>query len=273
LKDLDANDLSPPFGAFEPTPMQRRVVHFVRATPLNRGVFRDRVVRLLQWFRPGPIDWQVGGAAFRLHLAGNGTDIGLLLKPDFDRAEIAFLAEAARGSVFVDVGANVGAYALLVAAAAERKCRVVAVEPLPAVAAQLRANIAATGLQNVAVLEHAVGETEGHVSLAVNEANLGASSVGRGGTTVRLRPLLDALREADVDAIGAMKIDVEGYEDRVLVPFMQSAPRTMWPCRIVIEHLQRSDWQTDCISMLSQHGYAAVGMTRSNTLFELRKAA
>ena len=118
-----------PFGAYAPSAMQRRVIAAVRATPLHRGVFRDAVVRALLWLRPRPIDWQVNGAAFRLRLQGNGTDIGLLLKPDFDATEIAFLADAARDGVFVDVGANIGAYTMLVAAAAGR-CRVLAIEPL-----------------------------------------------------------------------------------------------------------------------------------------------
>ena len=108
----------------------------------------------------GPIDWQVDGAAFRLRLEGNGTDIGLLLKPDFDGTEIAFLAEAAKDGVFVDVGANIGAYTMLVAAAAGR-CRVLAIEPLATLAAQLRTNVALNGFREVTVMEHAVGEVEG----------------------------------------------------------------------------------------------------------------
>jgi FkbM family methyltransferase len=256
-----------PFGAYAPSAMQRRVIAAVRATPLHRGVFRDAVVRALLWLRPGPIDWQVNGASFRLRLQGNGTDIGLLLKPAFDAVEIAFLAEAARDGVFVDVGANIGAYTVLVAAAAGR-CRVLAIEPLAILAAQLRANVALNNFREVTVIEHAVGEAEGRISLAVDAANLGATSAsGEGGShAVQVRPLFAALRDAGVDGVSALKIDVEGYEDRVLVPFFGSAPRGLWPRRVVIEHLQRRDWRQDCITDMRDRGYVIAGETRSNTL-------
>ena len=256
-----------PFGAYAPSAMQRRIIAAVRATPLHRGVFRDAVVGLLLRLRPGPIDWQVEGAVFRLRLAGNGTDIGLLLKPGFDATEIAFLAEVAKEGMFVDVGANIGAYTMLVAAAAGR-CRVLAIEPLATLAAKLRTNVALNGFCEVTVMEHAVGETEGRLSLTVDADNLGATSAsGDGGShAVQVRPLLATLRDAGTEEVSALKIDVEGYEDRVLVPFFADAPRELWPGRVVIEHLQRRDWRQDCIADMVGRGYAIAGETRSNTL-------
>jgi FkbM family methyltransferase len=267
LRTAHEGESNEPFGAYAPSATQRRVIAAVRATPLHRGVFRDAVVRALLWLRPGPIDWRVDGAAFRLRLEGNGTDIGLLLKPAFDAVEIAFLVEAARDGVFVDVGANIGAYTVLVAAAAGR-CRVLAIEPLAILAAQLRDNVALSNFREVTVIEHAVGEAEGRLSLAVDTANLGATSAtGEGGShAVQVRPLFAALRDAGVDGVSALKIDVEGYEDRVLVPFFASAPRGLWPRRVVIEHLQRRDWRQDCITDMRDRGYVIAGETRSNTL-------
>lgn len=267
VKRVDARDDIEPFGTYAPTPAQRRFIALARRTPLGRGILRSPAAHFARWLRPGPIDRRVDGAAFRLQLQGNGTDIALLLKPGFDQREIAFLAEASAGGVFVDLGANVGAYTLLVAAATRWNCRVVAVEPLEFVAAQLRANAALNGFGGVTVIVHAVGEAEGDLALAVDTANLGATSAhGEGGLVARMRPLTAVLRDAGVTAVAALKIDVEGYEDRVMLPFLRDAPPDLWPRRVVIEHSERHAWREDPIAAMQSAGYAVVGSTRSNSL-------
>ncbi|MGE0750641.1 MAG: FkbM family methyltransferase [Variibacter sp.] len=267
----DSTQIEPPvFGAYAPSALQQRIIAFARATPLHHGRLRNGVVRLLAHVRPGPIDWRVGGGAFRLRLDHNGTDRALLLKPDFEASEIAFLAATACDGVFVDVGANVGAYTILVSAATGGGCRVLAIEPLKILADQLRANAALSGFDKVTVLGHALSAKEGELPLRVNGANLGASAIGgKGDYMVRARPLLDTILDAGIAAVDALKIDIEGHEDRVLVPFFSAAPRSLWPRRIVIEHLHRAAWQRDCIADMLARGYAVTGKTRTNLLLSL----
>ena len=64
----------------------------------------------------------------------------------------------------------------------------------------------------------------------------------------------------------ALKIDVEGYEDRVLTGFFKHAPPSLWPRAVVIEHLSRDEWLDDCIADMRARGYTEAGKTRSNTL-------
>ncbi|WP_204277079.1 hypothetical protein, partial [Escherichia coli] len=56
------------------------------------------------------------------------------------------------------------------------------------------------------------------------------------------------------------------YEDRVLMPFFKTAPPSLWPKAVVIEHLSKDEWQDDCIADMVARGYAISGRTRSNTL-------
>ena len=63
------------------------------------------------------------------------------------------------------------------------------------------------------------------------------------------------LEEADVISVDALKIDVEGYEDRVLTGFFKQAPQTLWPRAVVIEHLSKNEWQDDCIADMIARGY------------------
>ena len=56
---------------------------------------------------------------------------------------------------------------------------------------------------------------------------------------MRLQRILD---DAGVDHVDALKIDVEGFEDRVLTGFFKDAPQSLWPRAVVIEHLSRNEW-------------------------------
>ncbi len=77
------------------------------------------------------------------------------------------------------------------------------------------------------------------------------------------------VEEAGLKTIEALKIDVEGYEDRVLPPFLAAAPRSLWPRRVVIEHAH-ADAEHDCVSRMVAVGYEICGKTRSNSLLRLQ---
>ena len=66
--------------------------------------------------------------------------------------------------------------------------------------------------------------------------------------------------------VDALKIDVEGFEDRVLTGFFAEAPQSLWPRAVVIEHLSKNEWLKDCIADMRARGYVERGRTRSNTL-------
>ena len=67
-------------------------------------------------------------------------------------------------------------------------------------------------------------------------------------------------------SVDALKIDIEGFEDRALIAFFNEAPPVLWPRVVVIEHLSRDEWQQDCIADMIARGYREAGRTRSNTL-------
>ena len=81
-----------------------------------------------------------------------------------------------------------------------------------------------------------------------------------------MRSIVQRWQQAGAANIDALKIDVEGFEDRVLTGFFKEAPQALWPRAVVIEHLSRDEWLADCIADMLARGYDAVGKTRSNTL-------
>ena len=175
------------------------------------------------------------------------------------------------GGTFVDLGANVGTYALVLARHVGASGKVIAVEPHPVMHARLAFNRDASAADPVKLVAAAVGPADGELLIETDGDNLGASHVVSGapsGSAIKV-PSLRLMRILDrgrVNSVDALKIDIEGFEDRALIPFFKEAPPSLWPRAVVIEHLSRDEWQQDCIADMIARGYREAGRTRSNTL-------
>jgi FkbM family methyltransferase len=113
------------------------------------------------------------------------------------------------GSLFVDVGANVGYHAVF---AAQLGAHVVAVEPVPWTLELLRANIWRHGA-DVEVAAAAASASPGTVRIGLEVAHRSGAQIGEEGIEVRSSPLDELVPEGEVDVL---KIDVEGAEPLVL---------------------------------------------------------
>jgi FkbM family methyltransferase len=268
-----ANDpASPPFGAFAPNSAQAAIIALAQRTELKRGAFRPMLSRLLNLCRGGPVDFHYQGASFRFYHQASATERGALFNPDYNREELDFLrAHMPSGGVFVDVGANVGTYAMALARHVGPAGTVIAIEPHPITHARLAFNRAASDFTQVRLVAAAAGPVDGELMIETDGDNLGASHVVSGdaaGRAIRVPSLRlqRILQEASIGRVDALKIDVEGFEDRVLTGFFKQAPEQLYPRAVVIEHLSRNEWQDDCIADMRARGYAETGKTRSNTL-------
>jgi FkbM family methyltransferase len=267
-----SNETIAPFGAFAPSAAQQAIISLAHRSRLKRGAFRPMLSRMLHLLRPGPIDIGYQGAAFRFYHQASATERGALLNPDYNLEELDFLrAHTPAGGIFVDVGANVGTYALVMARHVGASGKVIAIEPHPVTHARLEFNSAASNYRHVTLVAAAAGASDGELMIETDGDNLGASHIATGTLSANaikvpsLR-LERILADAGVTHVDALKIDVEGYEDRVLTGFFEDAPQTLWPRGIVIEHLSRGEWLRDCIADMAGRGYAEAGKTRSNTL-------
>lgn len=228
------------------------------------------------WAAGETVDADVLGARFRLLPRTNLSDKRLLCTPSLlDGIERAFLVEhIPQGGMLLDVGANIGGYGLLVAAARE-DMRVVTVEADPVMAARLRANIRFSGLDARVVPEEAAATPDGGtVTLRIDEKNRGKNSVsierevsGAGSISVpglTLRQLI----ERHGGRCDALKMDIEGYEFPVLQAFVADAPRTLWPRFVQIEQ-HRKEPLNDAVRLLLAEGYRELMRTRMNVILEL----
>jgi FkbM family methyltransferase len=120
--------------------------------------------------------------------------------------------------LFVDVGANIGAYSVLAAGACGS--RVVAIEPIQVAAKHLRANLALNDLHpRVEVIEVCIGDREGTVRMTrdfdtTNRVVSGGEPAESAYVEVPMKTL-DQILEGKCPVL--IKIDTEGYEGNVLL--------------------------------------------------------
>lgn len=270
-----------PFGTFAPKAYLARIIARTRAASdsfLGRKVAYALRRLGLRALDGAPVDIESLGAKMRLYPDGNVCEKRVLFTPQyFDAVERELLTSRLRdGFTFIDIGANIGAYSLFVAARAGRGARILAVEPQPEIFARLSFNIAQNPFGTVKAVACALADKPGELTLFIDPTNRGESSVrilnSSAGTSVKVpaMTLLSLVEGEGYERIDAIKLDVEGAEDLILEPFLRDAPQTLWPGFIIIED-SRQRWQSDLAGLLERSGYMLVAQTRLNLVFERKQ--
>ncbi|KQP40457.1 FkbM family methyltransferase [Methylobacterium sp. Leaf106] len=268
-----------PFGTYAPRGLVARITD--RTVTLSGkswagrriGFFLRRLAITMLHGRP--LDVERFGARMRLHPYNNNCEKKVLFTPQFfDPEERALLASRLKpGCTFLDIGANIGAYALFVAAFAGSGARILAVEPQPDVFDRLTYNIAQNPFGTVKAVACAVADKAGELTLFVDPRNRGESSLKIVGTNegaqirVPAVTLLGLAQGEGITRIDAIKLDVEGAEDLILEPFFREAPVSLHPRLLVIED-GTAQWQIDLVGLLEGRGYRQIARTRLNLIFE-----
>ena len=252
-------------GSFPPTRTQRFLIWAAQNSVLGRGEFRPHMARLIQSIQ-SPIDLVRGGCAFRLSLKGNLIETGLCLKSNYNGPEIEFLKSTmGPGKLALDIGCNIGMYTLPLA---QTGARVISIDANGEMARRTKFHLEANGLEGQ-VLHLAVGDKNGQVILESQLHDMAiVRTVESDAGDVEMKPLAQILAEQNVQRVDALKIDIEGFEDKALAPWLFSAERSQLPKRIVIEMLPEHP-QVECQAAFDQLGYRKVGNTKVNSMFEL----
>jgi FkbM family methyltransferase len=128
------------------------------------------------------------------------------------------------GSTVVDIGANIGAFAVLAGSIVGPHGRVIAFEPVAKTFERLKENVALNGLNNVDCHRAAIDSREGTITLRVFGKSAYASAhgvhktsddgVGGAGPdeTVPCLTLDRVFKDFQIDRISLLKVDCEGGE-------------------------------------------------------------
>lgn len=264
------------WGAFAPKGVSALCIGTIRSG-LVHGVMRRPFRRIMQ-IRSPAYDVEVDGIKLRCWIGENFTEQMLVERglhkdaPGVQRIERAL----SPGDVFVDIGANCGLFTLFAARAVGPRGRVLAIEPSPKMAQRIRFNVAANAADHVTIVQAAVGAEDGNATLyGGNHPGLASlcADVGGSGTEVPVAPLLSLVERANLDRIDVLKIDIEGYEDRALVPFLRTAEPSLWPRLILIEKDHAARWEMDCLAALHEAGYRDIWTDGSDLLLERPREA
>jgi len=185
-------------------------------------------------------------------MKNNFTSFAVAVLGERDPDVMRFLRRWIRpGFVALDVGANIGTYAVPLARLVGPTGRVVAFEPNRPTCACLRQNVRQNRLGNVRIIRAAVGEYPGHSDLVVNAVNCGEVHLAPAATapdaaTTRTRVVVTTLdaecARLALPRVDFIKIDVEGFELAALrgaVAMLAANPRIVVQTEIIPAHAAR----------------------------------
>jgi FkbM family methyltransferase len=240
--------------------------------PVVRGAGR-LAYSLMRLYQRKPREEVVANVlGFRMRLAPNDLIGGaLLFCPQFyDNTEIRFILRTLQpGDTFCDVGANLGFYSLVAARVVGKSGRVIAIEADPDNFADLTANIALNEADNVTAIEAGVSDRRETLRLQLNTTgNRGGHSfvdLGReDGVDVECQSLPALLGDLTPTA---MKLDIEGFEHRVLYAYFAETPVERWPGFMIVER-QSVLSQGDAEALLARSGYKRILATEANLILK-----
>lgn len=227
---------------------------------------------------PVLIDWLNGLRVYAY--PGNEMSRSLFLTGYYEPNEFAFLDKVLQpGMTFMDVGANMGLYALFASTKVGKQGVVVAIEPSSREFRRLKTNIEVNGINNVRLLQVAVSHraTRADLLVAIEEKSghntLGAfaydSVVAQGKESVRVERLDDLVLRESLQRVDVFKLDVEGAELFALMGAASTVAR--YHPLVVLELSDRTLAHQGCSSaevwqFLTERGYRIYSFADSSGL-------
>ncbi len=218
----------------------------------NKSVLR-RILRLPFRLLPGAMTMPIWSGRLRgkkwiVGSSDHGCWLGI-----YELAEQRLVANTVKpGTVFLDLGANVGFYTLLASSLVQDGGKVFAFEPLPQNIRYLEKHLAINGVRNVRVFQAAVSDRPGQCRFEESSCRA-TGKIGPAGSLVVESVSLDDLLEREVVPLpDYMKIDVVGAEFAVL----SGARRLLTLGRpILFLSTHGAEVHARCLSLLQSLGY------------------
>ncbi len=198
-----------------------------------------------------------------------------------ENKEINFIkSKSSNNSVFIDIGSNMGLFTLNVASLYNNnKVKIIAIDANPINNLRLKRNLkllkkkiskifsivkiknCALGDRNKKIyFDFTPGLANGRIIKKKSKKNI----------VVNCRKLIDIVKEEKLNYITNLKIDIEGYEDRVLLSFFKNCKKNLYPKNIILEHASNHLWKYDLVKYLYNLGYIKVFKNNANIVMTLK---
>jgi FkbM family methyltransferase len=221
------------FGSFTPNLCQRVLIFIANKTFFKRGFFRIKFTQLIMSLSKGPLD-----------------------------------EDSKSNSNFVDLGCNIGLYSLPLASSAPNGT-VISIDANPLMQSRLSFNANSSGIKNIQIICSAVSDKTGEGSLLIRKNDTAIVSVNEDiKGSIKIDKLENIIREQGLKSIYGLKIDIEGHEDKALVPFLLNVDEDLLPKRIVIEKKTKNSDYPGCAIAFKKLNYTLVSRSRNNSFYK-----
>lgn len=164
---------------------------------------------------------------------------GALALRVYENSEIVFFKKYCQGEMtFIDIGGNVGLYSALALHTLNEKGKIITLEPHPESFALLQKNVIANqelrGIEStpkIELFQMAASSQSGTRTLALNPENKADNRLSEAPNNWESIPIdtksMDALLiEKEIEEVNFVKMDVQGYEHRILSGFTDTLRRS-----------------------------------------------
>jgi FkbM family methyltransferase len=199
----------------------------------------------------------------------------------FDRWEREALTKILpQDGTFVDVGANIGAYSLWAAQHCAPGAKIISIEADSENYDSLKRNIALNGFSQITPIHAGISDHHDELTFYKNTTgNRGAHNFCERGVPsgkVQCLPLSDALEQQKLNKVDVLKLDIEGFEFKVLSKFFLDFPANsaMRPTFLLVEiegGPQTNSEKASLRQMVLDNGYIIIH-DEMNTLFQRASA-
>jgi FkbM family methyltransferase len=254
-------------------------------TLIGRGLVRKKLINFINYliqygtYKESRFICDVNGIPFNFY-----NDKLTNIKIYFGRSEnkeINFIKKnSSDNSVFIDIGSNMGLYTQNIAFLINnnRRIKIIAIDANHINNFRLKENLKLIKYKTpnifsfVKIKNCAVGNR--NMRLNLNFSNGLANGIIskkklKNNLSVKCTRLIDIINQEKIKFITNLKIDIEGFEDRVLISFLSKCKKKLFPINIILEHSMKEYWNKDLIQFLLTKGYKQVFKNNSNIIFSL----
>lgn len=248
----------------------RAAFNYIDDDKLRRA--KTELIKAVGWTE---VQWN--GCIFKLFPANNVSDKHFWAKgkPDELSSILKLISLIENKKVtFWDIGANCGVYSVAIATKAAAGSRIFSFEPNPEMFARLKKNLTANKLGKAVKPQNvALGAEKGQLDLHIFEGNLGRATLRTDDVkaqdrkiSVPVEPIGQFIAQGLPGTVKLLKIDVEGFEDQVLMPWIREIDTLGDIDYLLIEHTHREHWNVDVLNALEAKGYQSIFVGDGNTL-------
>lgn len=180
------------------------------------------------------------------------------------------------GSTVVEVGANIGYYALMESLLAGKTGRIYALEPSPSNFNTLKKNIKLNSIANITLFQLAIGDKKGIVKMNIsphsNLNSLVAQKNRRILKTINVNVTTLDIFLKNKKYPDFIRMDVEGYEYNI-IKGMKNTLKSKKPLKLFIElhpHVMKKEQTEYVLKTLRKYGFETRKVVRCVTVSEMR---